>query len=89
MVVETSGRTSVPNSKLSTPPVWAIFQVTYIDDGQIKKEHGKTKQTRYVEFVYLSGKYELRVCFASPFYEDDIHPEIHECPRVYDISDMI
>ena len=51
-----------------------------------KTKQNKTKQTRYVVFVYLSGKYVLRVCFESPFYEDDIHPEIQECPRVNDIS---
>ena len=37
-------------------------------------------QKRVFRVYFISEKYVLRVCFKSPFYEDDIQPEIEVAP---------
>ena len=38
------------------------------------------KKTADLGSIFIPGKYVLRVCFESPFYEDDIQLEIQVAP---------
>ena len=46
-------------------------------DGQIKKN---TCKNTYLGSIFIHEKYVFRVCFESPFYADDIQPEIQVAP---------
>ena len=37
----------------------------------------------YLGSIFIPEKYLFRVCFESPFYEDDIQPEIQVPPGLF------